>query len=247
MINRSYETLERLGRRVAIFPQVLCLLGLGSMAEVNRMDEYSDIDFFLIVEAGFKKRFFESLDWLEVERIVYSFANTLDGYKILFEHGVYAEFAIFEPAELEQAGFSQGRIVYRRSDFDASLVTPKRPPTPWKPALNHVVNEALTNLFVGLQREKRGEHASAFRFIQVYAATSIMHTFPALFLEQPVDVDPYGIDRRIEFRFPEANDTLKELCQGIERNVASAKAALSFLQNHFELNKAMVKAITDLF
>lgn len=247
MINRSYETLERLGKRVAAFPEVLCLLGLGSMAEVNRMDEYSDIDFFLIVETGWKKRFFESLDWLEVEKIVYSFANTPDGYKILFDNGVYAEFAIFEPAELEQAGFSQGRIVYRRSDFEAKLVTPKRPPAPWKPALNHVVNEALTNLFVGLQREKRGEHVSAFRFIQVYAATSILHTFPALFPEQPVDVDPYGIDRRIEFRFPQAKELLKGFCQGIEKNVASAKAALQFLQSHFEINKAMVQAVTDLY
>lgn len=247
MENRSYETLERLGTRVATIPEVLCLLGLGSMSEINRMDEYSDIDFFLIVEAGCKKRFFESLDWLEVDKIVYAFANTLDGYKVLFEHGVYAEFAIFEASELETAGFSQGRIVYRRSDFDVSLVTPKRPPTPWKPTLNHVVNEALTNLFVGLQREKRGEHASAFLFIQVYAATSIMHTFPFLFQEQPIDVDPYGIDRRIEFRFAEAKAILSNLRQGVDKNVASANAALQFLQHHFPVNEAMAQAVKNYF
>lgn len=246
MNNPNYETLERLGKRVSRDPNVLCLLGLGSMSELHRMDQFSDIDFFLIVEEGTKRRFLESLDWLEVETIVYRFANTNDGYKILFANGVYAEFAIFEPMELRQATFVKGRIVYRREDFNPILAEPVAPPAPRSVDIHHVVNEALTNLYVGLQRERRGETASAFLFIQVYAATSIMHTFPTLFQETANDIDPFGIDRRIEFRFQEASAILSKIRQGTIRNVASASEALCFLQSHFPINQAMAEAIRQL-
>ncbi|MFD1903107.1 hypothetical protein ACFSQ7_01575 [Paenibacillus rhizoplanae] len=39
---------------------------MGSVGvELERMDEYSDLDFFVIVEAGQKKRYIDRLDWLE--------------------------------------------------------------------------------------------------------------------------------------------------------------------------------------
>ncbi|WP_252863483.1 hypothetical protein [Paenibacillus riograndensis] len=62
--------------------------------ELERMDEYSDLDFFVIVEAGQKKRYIDSLNWLEeTYPLAYAFKNSDAGCKILFEDGIYDEYA----------------------------------------------------------------------------------------------------------------------------------------------------------
>jgi hypothetical protein len=62
------------------------LLALGSAGlERQRLDRYSDLDFFVIVAQGYKVHYIESLDWLA------------DGHKALMTDGIFCEFAVFEP------------------------------------------------------------------------------------------------------------------------------------------------------
>ena len=91
------------------------LLALGSVGrELERLDEYSDLDFFVIVAPGYKVRFIDNLDWLErVHPVGYQFKNSADGYKLMFEDGILCEFAVFEEAELTNAIYSPGRIIWR--------------------------------------------------------------------------------------------------------------------------------------
>ena len=85
---------------------------------LSGLDDYSDLDFFVIVKPEYKSRFIERLDWLEaVHPLAFSFRNTKDGHKILFEDGIYAEFAIFEEKEMEHISFSEGRIVWQEAHF----------------------------------------------------------------------------------------------------------------------------------
>ncbi|MDX1771176.1 MAG: hypothetical protein R3328_06590, partial [Planococcaceae bacterium] len=107
--------LDDIGKNLAQTEGALLLLGLGSVGiEVERLDAYSDIDFFVIVKPGFKPRFIDQLDWLEaVHPLGYSFQNTKDGHKILFEDGIYGEFAIFEEQEMTSIAYSEGRIVWQ--------------------------------------------------------------------------------------------------------------------------------------
>ena len=95
--------LNEIGRSLEQSDHALALIGLGSVGlELDRLDCYSDLDFFAIVEAGYKHTYLDSLQWLSgVHPIAYSFPNTEDGYKILFADGIFCEFAVFEPAELE--------------------------------------------------------------------------------------------------------------------------------------------------
>src|ERR1035438_7712414 len=71
----------------------LALIGLGSVGiELERLDGYSDLDFFAIVEDGHKQRFIQNLNWLSaVCPIAYHFQNTPDGHKLLFSDGVFCE------------------------------------------------------------------------------------------------------------------------------------------------------------
>ncbi|PKK87575.1 MAG: hypothetical protein CVV63_00580, partial [Tenericutes bacterium HGW-Tenericutes-8] len=95
----AYDTLVEMGKRFESDPHICCLLGLGSMSELSRMDAYSDMDFFLIVEDGFKEAYINDLSWFGKD-IVFSFQNTKDGHKVLFADGVFAEFAVFIKSEM---------------------------------------------------------------------------------------------------------------------------------------------------
>ncbi len=60
------ERLDAIGQTIAQTDDALVLLGLGSVGqELERLDDYSDLDFFVIAKPGKKARFIEQLDWLE--------------------------------------------------------------------------------------------------------------------------------------------------------------------------------------
>jgi len=55
--------LTEIGQSLAASPAALALLGLGSAGvERNRLDEYSDIDFFVIVQPGWKQHYLKKTE-----------------------------------------------------------------------------------------------------------------------------------------------------------------------------------------
>ena len=59
------KRLDDIGVSLAQTGQALALIGLGSVGtELDRLDDYSDLDFFAIVKAGHKTQFINNLDWL---------------------------------------------------------------------------------------------------------------------------------------------------------------------------------------
>src|SRR5205085_2625578 len=149
----------------------LALIGLGSVGlETGRIDEWSDLDFFVIVEPGHKLRYLRRLDWLErAAPLAWHFQNTGDGHKALMADGVFCEFAVFEPQELETIPFAPGRVVWRREGVEPSIARPQKPLPMRTTDETWIVGEALANLLVGLGRWRRGEKLSAMRFVQGHA------------------------------------------------------------------------------
>jgi lincosamide nucleotidyltransferase B/F len=228
----------------------LLLLGLGSVGiELDRLDEYSDLDFFVIVKKGFKKRFLEQLDWLEeTHPLAYYFKNTSDGYKILFEDGIYGEYAVFEEWEFERISYTPFRIVWKEASYSiiSSGCTNETIPSPKKDSLDHPLNEALTNLYVGICRYARGEKLSAMRFVESYAIDSIISVLHLV--EQEVDFypDPFGNERRLEKRFPSFAERLGDMMQGYHRIPESTIAILNFLEEVFPTNPRLCREIRDM-
>ena len=109
-----------------------------------------------------------------------------------------------------------------------------------------LIGEALTNLYVGLSRDRRGEKLSAMRFIQGYAVDRILELSEKV--EEPVssDRDEFNLERRYEQRFPGMARLLPEFLQGYEKNSESALAILSYLETNFEVNPAMKQAVLEL-
>ena len=109
-----------------------------------------------------------------------------------------------------------------------------------------LVGEAVTNLYVGMGRDKRGEKLSAMRFIQGYAVDRLLELSEHIEPEQNVTRDIFVNERRFEARHPSIAREMSAWLQGYERNRESALAILSFLERNFEVNKAMANAIREL-
>lgn len=241
------ERLDDIGQSLSQSDGALALLGLGSVGqEFARLDEYSDLDFFVIVKPGYKARFIADLEWLSrIHPVAYAFLNTADGYKLLFADGIFCEFAVFEPDELAQIPFTPGRIIWQRAEFDAALLE-KPAPAPAERSIDFLVGEAVTNLYVGLGRYRRGEKLSAARFIQGYAVDRVVELAARIEPARPGSADPFDGARRFEQRFGDTAVHLPQFLPGYEHSPAAARAILAFLEAHFTINPAMKEAILAL-
>ena len=57
--------LNEIGASLAQSNKAVALIGLGSVGvEVDRLDDFSDLDFFAIAETGLKSEFLDHLGWL---------------------------------------------------------------------------------------------------------------------------------------------------------------------------------------
>jgi hypothetical protein len=243
------DRLDAIGRSLATHDDALALFGLGSVGqELDRLDEYSDLDFFVVVRPGAKQRFFDNIDWLEAAApVVFRYRGPGDGLHVLFTDGIYAEMAIFTVAELGTALYTPGRIVWKRAGVDEALAEPARtPPTPTTPPLDQLLGEILCNLHVGLLRFRRGERLAAAREIQLYAVDRMLELAAHLEPEQAAARDPFARMRRFERRFPQMAAHLGDFQQGYDRTPESAAAMLDFLSARFPLNEAMVAEIRAL-
>jgi hypothetical protein len=241
------QRLEEIGRSLARTPHALALIGLGSVgAELERLDKYSDLDFFAIVEEGYKAAFLEDLRWLTaIAPVAFYFMNTADGYKLLFKDGVFCEFAVFDLAELAAIPLTAARVVWKRSDAPKII---GRPPVLAAHPVSEAreLGEALTNLYVGLGRFYRGEKLSAMRFIQQYAVDRLLALASLKETQVAATADPFAPERRSEQRFPWLAAHLPDFMQGYERSPQSAAAILAYLDQQYELDPAMKQAVVEM-
>jgi hypothetical protein len=246
---RLLARLDALGRVLADRGDALALLGLGSVgADIARLDDHSDLDFFVVVEDDAKQRYLADIDWLEaLGPIAFEFANTADGRKVLFEDGLYAEYAVFTLAELADAAYTAARVVWRRDDAPAGLEHPRHaaPPRPPEPIEWHVA-EALTNLYVGLHRDLRGERLSGMRLIQVHAVDRLIIVLDLLGRAGAARQDAFAVDRAVERRLDASLLPLHALAPGYDHNREAALAILDALEGLVPVDARMAQAIRDL-
>lgn len=241
--------LDEIGHSLAHSGQALALFGLGSVGvEVARVDEWSDLDFFAIAAPGFKQRFIDNLDWLgNIRPLAWHFRNTIDGHKVLFEDGIFCEFAVFEIDELPNIAYAPGRMIWKKPEVPDSICLPSFTPKRENRSTDWLVDETLGNLYVGMARYKRGEKLSGFRFVQVDAVNRVMELAAHLETAQAsVFTDIYANERRFEQRFTQTATALPDLMQGYARTPRSALAILAWLQAHFAVNTRMASEICSL-
>lgn len=239
--------LDAIGTSLAATDHALALIGLGSVGtDLDRLDAYSDLDFYVLAKNGYKAWFLNNLTWLtSIAPVAYHFQNTHDGYKLLYQDGVFCEFAVFELAALAATPCSSGRLVWKVPDLDVQIGNLQQPVHMDTPSGAWSLGEALTNLYVGLGRYHRGEKLSAFRFIQHYAVDRILELTEQVEAAQRGNPDLFARERRYEQRFPVTSQLVASFMQGYNRSRESALAMLEFLETHFDVNPAMAHAIRE--
>jgi hypothetical protein len=227
----------------------VALLAVGSVGlDLERLDDHSDLDFFVVVDDdAAKRRYLADIDWLEeLAPVVFSFENTVDGRKALFADGLFAEYAVFTLAELRGASYPDPRLVWQRDGAPADIGGPGRVPgPPSNETAQWQVNEALTNLYVGLHRDARGETLSAMRFIQVHAVDRLLTfldlTAPGVGAKQDAFVVERGAEKRFGAELP-----LAWFAPGYDRNREAALAILDWFEARADLDRALAIAIRKL-
>jgi hypothetical protein len=202
--DRLLAGLDAIAATLSHRPQTLALLALGSCGvETERLDAFSDLDFFVIVEESAKLDFIQNLDWLTCGApLVFAHRNSVDGWKTLDKDGVFCEFAVFHPGELAKIPFAQGRVVWAREGFDISCLHPSFERE--IDDLEWLAVEATTNILVGLKRYVRGEKLSARRCICVDALEQV-----CLLLQASSGADVFNPWRRLEASNPEIASQLQ--------------------------------------
>ena len=244
---RLLQRLDDIGASLATTGKALALIGLGSVGvELDRLDDYSDLDFFAVVQDGYKTEFITNLDWLSRARpLIFAFKNTPDGYKVLFDDDIYAEFAVFELHELEAATYTPGRIVWKADAFDEQWRIPKKQPVPWKPESRAwLIGEIVTCLYVGLCRYRRGEQLSAWRFVQGHAFTLLLDLIE--YDRSDPSLDVFARERRFEQRHPDWPARLDRMLAGYDRVVESAQDMLAYLDQQYMIDPEIKRVILNL-
>lgn len=248
MPQRLLSFLDRLGAELDRRGDAVALLGLGSVGrDLHRLDEHSDADFFVVVDdLAARERYVDDIDWLKAAQpVVWSFENSPIGRKALLADGLFAEYAVFTLDEMATASYAPGRIHWSRADAPAGLDIPTIP-VPQPQPLEYEVGEALTNLYVGLHRDLRGERLTATRFIQGYAVDRWISVLGHLGLGTGAAQDVFVAERGVERRFGPDLLPLADLVPGYERNALASETLLGLLAAHVELDDAMVAAVRDL-
>lgn len=249
---RLLALLDRLGAVLAERGDAVALLGLGSVGrDRHRLDEHSDADLFVVVDDGCVARYLTDIDWLEATApVAWSFEHTHDGRKVLFADGLFAEYAVFTVTELRGIPYPPARLLWARDDAadDAAGFELARVPLPSAPTVEHQVGEALTNLFVGLHRDLRGERLSATRFVQGYALDRLLTVLDLLGAGRGEPQDAFAVERGAERRFGPVVLPLDVLNHGYGpgRNAAAALAILALLEARVEVEPSIAGHIRAL-
>jgi lincosamide nucleotidyltransferase len=227
---------------------VMGLIGLGSIGiDKNRLDKYSDLDFFVIVSPDAQEQVIESTTWLtSVGELDFIFKNSDHGCKALFHDGVYVEYAVFTLAQYRAWNIPGGHVLWAKECdelfgiTDAGQLMKKSLKTE-----NFYLNEALSNLYIGLLRLHRGEKLNATRFIQSLAIDNVLELIDTRYGGKTRQ-DFFVLDRRIESRISGSEDLLTSFVTGYTSNVHAAKAIIDWLDQNYPCNQNISARINAL-
>ncbi|MBI3429190.1 MAG: hypothetical protein HY050_03845 [Actinobacteria bacterium] len=185
-------------------PEIIGLVLVGSAAETERVDIWSDHDFFVITPSGSQDSLRTDLNWLpNSHSIAFSFRETEHGLKVVYESGAVLEFAVFDCAELQACKVNHHFLAYGNEDVAQALEN----------ATNREVNESETDnlkefrlflsvLIIGVGRARRGEILTAGENIRSTAANALLKVLTQQ-LEKDPRLDRFDARRRFESVHPE--------------------------------------------
>lgn len=194
----------------------LGLMFAGSAADLSRVDEYSDQDFYLIVKDGKAEGFRQDLSWLpNHQEIMLRPRETEHGLKVLYRDGTLLEFAVFEIGELPtHMAPKDNRVVFDRGGVAEIIasITKTAPARPFDPDEEYQL--FLTLIQIGAGRVKRGEVLAGAQHIKSYALNHLLGLVRDAYPATKDSSDFLNRYRRFETDYPELGGQLAALIEG---------------------------------
>ncbi len=208
---RFIEYSESLTNSCIQHPKIIGLVLVGSTAETERVDEWSDHDFFVITKSGEQEPLRRELSWLpKSESIAFWFRETEHGLKVVYNSGEVLEFAIFDCDELRGCMVNHHRLAYGNEEVVQALSTAKdRLP-------DVVIGDDLADfrhflsvLVIQVGRARRGELITAGQGIRGTATTALLKVLTRR-LPHDQQLDRLDVSRRFEFAHPEIGSAIAD-------------------------------------
>lgn len=214
-------------------PNAISFVWAGSAADSRRRDEWSDHDFFLIVEDGHAERLRLNLSWLPLaDEIAWAVRESDHGFKVVYTNGQVLEFAVFDREELSHSRLNHHEIVFDRANITDSVsrVYTPTPVSRYSPDANLEI--FMTLLILGGGRYRRGEVLSAGQFIRSYAVDHLLQAIKKTRESaKPEARDGLDVYRRVEQEFGELGTEVgRAIAQDCE---SAARDLLAIAQREF--------------
>lgn len=216
---QEYQNLtDALYRTLEFDTRVVGLMAAGSMAGLSHQpDEWSDHDFWLIVQPGEEAWFQTHAGWLpDSDRIILFFREAEGGFKAVYQSGHLLEFAVSDFEGLRHARINDYRLLIDRDGLAADLAHMQQTTTTQHGDLVRddlgLLGQFITNLLVGVGRYRRGEQMSARQLITVSSLYGLLRLVPKhIPAEQPETLDNIDPLRRVEMVYPTIGAEINQL------------------------------------
>lgn len=224
---------ERLVTSVSARDDVLGLVLLGSGAQRERLDEWSDHDFYLVVRDEAAEQMRRDLSWLpDPARIVLAPRETAHGLKVVYDDAHVLELAVATLDEVAGFATNHHRVVLDRGGVaDAISRAVEQTPGAREVDVDRALGLFLTLLLIGVGRARRGELVAAGAHVRTFAVAELIDAWTAVL--PPSDgafVDHLDRRRRFEDAYPDVGPQLDAaLAQGPED---AARTLLDLAEKH---------------
>jgi hypothetical protein len=202
-------------------PRVIGLMAAGSMANGSHQpDEWSDHDFWVVVESGAEAWFINQQEWLpDHDQIVLYFREPVHGaIKAIYSTAHLLEFAVSDRQGLLGVSVNDYHLLIDKAtlaaDLKQMLTSTESAHQEWIRDDLSLMGEFIANILVGICRYQRGELLSSRQFIKVSSLQPLLRLIPKHIPSERSDVlDSLDPLRRFEVAYPEIGAELNRLLQ----------------------------------
>jgi hypothetical protein len=208
---------NRLRDSLAEREEVLGLVLVGSTADLGRVDEWSDHDFYVITKDGHAESLRQDLSWLpDHEDIMWRPRETDHGLKVVYADASVLEFAVFDDKELEAAGANAYNVTLDRSNITERMAAIAERSKPKGYNFDPEFEIFLTQILIGVGRARRGEVLIAGQFVRSYCLNRALGFIRAWVAPAPgTEPKEDNLDRfrRFEQQYPELGMRVEAILQ----------------------------------
>lgn len=209
--------LDELISRLEADPLVIGLIALGSTADLNSRDHFSDHDFWIITSPAHQSTYLDSFSWLpHHNNILFTVRHGLSYRTVLYQSRHKVEYAVFDLEEATRGKIERFQLLIGRHDISTlakSIQLQTRKDRDAALAKPDMLENLCLLLWTAYERWERGERLSSLRYIQfsvdVFLDLLIVHGR----LRKAQVADRLDARRRLEQMEPKLGEEVGRIAQ----------------------------------